>query len=78
MQGTILCTAVINLESKLFAPAAPAQAYVALSRVKSLNGLRLDELHCGKLMSEKTINIDALKELERLRTVAKFNEHFKF
>jgi ATP-dependent exoDNAse (exonuclease V) alpha subunit len=70
MQGTTVCTAVVNLGSKLF---APGQAYVALSRVKSLNGLLLDELDCGKLTNENTANTDAIKEMERLRTLAKFN-----
>jgi hypothetical protein len=67
MQGTTVCTAEVNLGLKLF---GPIQAYVALSRVKSLNGLRLDELDCGKLRNENTANTDALKEMERLRTLA--------
>jgi hypothetical protein len=45
------CTAVVNLGS---------QTYVALSRVRSLNGLRLDELHYGKLRNENTAITDAL------------------
>jgi hypothetical protein len=69
MQGTTVCTAVVNLGSKLF---APGQAYVALSRVMSLNGLRLDELDCGKLTNENT---DTLKEMERLGVLVKFNEN---
>jgi hypothetical protein len=41
MQGTTVCTAVVNLMgAKLF---APEQAYVALSRVRLFNGLRLEE-----------------------------------
>jgi hypothetical protein len=63
VQGTTVCTAVVNLESKLF---EPAQAFVALSRVRSLTGLRLDELDCEKHTNENTANTDALKEMERL------------
>jgi hypothetical protein len=43
--------------------------------VRSLNGLRLDELDCGKLTNAKT---DALKEMERLQALAKLNENLKF
>jgi hypothetical protein len=66
MQDTTVCTAVLNLGLKLF---GPGQAYVALSRVESLNGL---------LTNENTANTDALKEMERLRALAKLNENFKF
>jgi hypothetical protein len=57
MQGT-MCKAVVNLGSKLF---APGQTCVALSRVMSLNGLRWDELDCGKLTNENSANTDALR-----------------
>jgi hypothetical protein len=56
MQGTSVCSSQF-LGSKLF---PPGQAYVALSRVKSLNGLHLDELDCGKLTYENTANTDTL------------------
>jgi hypothetical protein len=46
-----------------------------MSRVRLLNGLRLDELDCGKLTNE---NIDALKEMQRLRALAKLNVNFQF
>jgi hypothetical protein len=43
-----------------------------------LNGLHLDELDSGKLTYENTANTDALKEMEKLRTLAKLNQSFKF
>jgi hypothetical protein len=38
----------------------------------------MDELDCGKLTNKNTANTDALKDMERLRTLAKLNENFKF
>jgi hypothetical protein len=64
MQGTTVCTAIVNLRLKLF---ALGQACVTLSRVRSLNGLRLSKLDCGKLTNENLSNTDALKEMERLQ-----------
>jgi hypothetical protein len=60
------------LGSKLF---APEQANTALSRVRSLKRLRLDEQVCEKLTNENTANIDALKEMKRMQTLAKFNKN---
>jgi hypothetical protein len=57
---------------------APGQTYVALSRVRSLNELHLYEVDCEKLTYENTVNTDALKEMEKLRALAKLNESFKF
>jgi hypothetical protein len=37
--------------------------------------LRLDELDCGKLTNENTANTEALREIERLQILAKFNEN---
>jgi hypothetical protein len=68
VQGTTVCTAVVNLGLKLF---ALGQTYVVVSRVRSLKGLRLKKLDCGKLSHENIANTDALKEMERLRTLAK-------
>jgi hypothetical protein len=54
---------------------APGQANVALSRVRSFNGLRLEEPDCRKLINENTANTDALKKMEILQTLAKSNEN---
>jgi hypothetical protein len=73
MQGTTVCTALVNLMgAKLF---AHRQANVTLSRVRSFNGLCLEEPDCGKLTNENTANTDALKKMEILRTLAKSNEN---
>lgn len=61
MQGTTVDYAVVHLGSSIF---ARGQAYVSLSRVKSLDGLRIDELVYDKL---KLCNIDALLEMNRMR-----------
>jgi hypothetical protein len=69
-----VCLAVVNLRTNLF---GPGQAYVTLSQVWSLNGLRLDELDEGKLTNEDTTPTrrDALEKMERLRSLAKFNKN---
>lgn len=64
MQGCTVDRAVVYLESALF---AKGQAYVALSRVRSLDGLRIEELDCSKLTGKTPCNEDAIKEMERMR-----------
>ena len=64
MQGSTVDFAVIYLGSRVF---AEGQAYVALSRVRSLNGLQIEELDCAKLTGNKPCNIAALQEMIRMR-----------
>ncbi|GFT27887.1 ATP-dependent DNA helicase [Nephila pilipes] len=64
MQGCTVDKAVINLGSNLF---ADGQAYVALSRLRSLDGLRIEDLDGLKLTGTTPCNEDALEEMERMR-----------
>ncbi|CAK1603266.1 unnamed protein product [Parnassius mnemosyne] len=62
MQGCTVDYAVVYLGSRTF---AAGQAYVALSRVKSPNGLQVEELDCSKLTDITPCNTDALAEMDR-------------
>lgn len=64
MQGCTVDRAVVYLGSSLF---QNGQAYVALSRVRSLDGLRIEELDCSKLSGKKPCNEEAIREMERMR-----------
>ena len=64
MQGHTVDYAVIYLGSWLF---AAGQAYVALSRGRSLDCIQIEELYCSKLAEEVPRNDDALNEMVRLR-----------
>jgi ATP-dependent exoDNAse (exonuclease V) alpha subunit len=61
MQGTTVCVNLMG--AKLF---SHTQVYVALSRVRSLNGLHLEEPDCGKLTNKNIANTDALKKMDIL------------
>ncbi|GBN91231.1 hypothetical protein AVEN_249620-1 [Araneus ventricosus] len=61
-QGSTVDYAVIYLGRKLF---AAGQAYVAVSRVKSLDGLLIEELDCPKLTGKVPCNNEALEEMDR-------------
>ena len=67
LQGTTLDKAVIDLGRKNF---AKGQIYVALSRVKSLDGIALSDLEPNKLLN-KPHDERSLKEMERLRSLPK-------
>ncbi|KAJ8884391.1 hypothetical protein PR048_016248 [Dryococelus australis] len=64
MQGSTVDYAVIYLGPKHF---AAGQAYVALSRVRSLDGLRIEELDCAKPSGKNPCNTEALMEMNRNR-----------
>ncbi|KAF6214546.1 hypothetical protein GE061_009289 [Apolygus lucorum] len=63
LQGTTLERAVIDLGNKLF---AKGQAYVALSRVRTLNGIAISDLSPHKLLTAPH-DSKSLAEMERLR-----------
>ncbi|KAJ8895604.1 hypothetical protein PR048_000940 [Dryococelus australis] len=62
--GSTVEYALIYLGPKLF---ATDQAYVALSRVRSLDCLQIEELVCAKLSGKKPCNTEALVEINRMR-----------
>ncbi|GBM87988.1 hypothetical protein AVEN_139907-1 [Araneus ventricosus] len=64
MQGSTVDYAVIYVGRNLFAAGQP---YVALSRVKSLDGLLIEELDCSKLAGKVPCNNEALQEMDRMR-----------
>ncbi|XP_016657391.1 ATP-dependent DNA helicase PIF1-like [Acyrthosiphon pisum] len=64
MQGTTVDYAVVYLGWKLL---VQGQAYVIISRVRSLDGLRIEELDASKITGKTCCNVDALDEIERIR-----------
>ncbi|XP_026331489.1 ATP-dependent DNA helicase PIF1-like [Hyposmocoma kahamanoa] len=68
LQGTTLDKAVIDLGKKNF---AKGQIYVALSRVKTLEGIVLSDLDANKLLS-RPHDEKALTEMTRLRNLSKY------
>ncbi|KAI5639292.1 ATP-dependent DNA helicase PIF1-like [Phthorimaea operculella] len=65
LQGTTLDRAVIDLGKKNF---AKGQVYVALSRVKTMDGIALSDLEPSKLLSNPH-DERALLEMQRLRNL---------
>jgi len=64
MQGCTVDYAFVYLGKELF---QDGQEYVALSRVRSLEGVRVLELDCSKLTGRKPCNEDAIREMDRMR-----------
>jgi hypothetical protein len=67
VQGLTLSNAVIDIGNDVF---SPDMSYVALSRVKSLNGLALLSLNVGAIHCSPEVE----EEMRRLRTKIK-NSH---
>ncbi|GFS95941.1 uncharacterized protein TNCV_4277351 [Trichonephila clavipes] len=70
IKGSTIDHTVVYLGSKLF---AVDQASVALNRLKSLEGLLIEELGCSKLTGKRPCNNDALHEMNRLRNLSSDN-----
>ncbi|CAI6370592.1 unnamed protein product [Macrosiphum euphorbiae] len=64
MQGTTVDYAVVYLGQKLF---VQGQAYVIINRVRSLDGLRIEELDASKITGKTFCNVDALDKIDRMR-----------
>jgi ATP-dependent DNA helicase PIF1 len=67
MQGCTLDYAIANIGPSIF---SPGQAYVALSRVKTLEGLLLSEFYPGSIKADE----DALEFVERIESTSKIEE----
>ncbi len=71
MQGSTVDRAVLDLEPAVF---QRGQVYVALSRVRSLDGVVIRSLDCSKHKGRTNCNVQALEEMLRLRRLQEYNK----
>lgn len=74
MQGSTYDHVVVYLGSKIF---GTGQAYLALNRIKSLEGLLIEKLYCIKLTGNRTSNNYALNKMNRLKNISSENYKVK-
>lgn len=69
MQGSTVNQAVVNLGPSIFAKGQP---YVALSRIRSLDGVVIENLDCSKIKDVTYCNVAAMREMFRLRQLPNY------
>lgn len=71
LQGSSVDAAVLNLGQAIF---LKGQCYVALSRVRSLDGVMIEDIDPHKLIGNTNCNTEALREMFRLRQLPNYRQ----